>query len=324
MRKILHTASYSGIPWDILCSVVPKGFVVETLKSPNRECLLNQAVDADYLLVSGRLAIDEEVLVAAPHLKMIQRTGVGTEMLDLDAIRRHGIPVYVNAGVNAQSVAEHTLTLMLACLKQLPRINRRTHDGVWEKQASGLQTRELGGKTVGLVGMGNIGRIVSRMVDAFGANVCYTDIIRQPEIFEKDLRLTYFPSFEEMLPNVDILSFHCPLTSDNVEMLNTATLSMMKPGAVVINTARGKLINPDDLYDALLSGRVFSAGLDTHFEEPIKDDNRLLELENVIMTPHIGGLSYEAFHSMMQGAMDNIVAFEDGLLDQIEGKRLKF
>lgn len=324
MKKILHTASYSGTPWDILRSVVPEGFRVETLDSLDRECLLRQAVDADYLLVSGRLSIDKEVLESAPHLKMIQRTGVGTEMLDLDAIKQRGIPVYVNAGVNAQSVAEHTLTLILSCLKQLPRINRQTHSGIWRKQASGLQTRELRGRKVGLVGMGNIGRIVSRMLNAFGAIVLYTDVVRQPESVEKDLGLTFCSSFEEMLPLVDVLSFHCPLTPENVEVLNARTLSLMKPGAVVVNTARGKLINPDDLYDALVSGRILFAGLDTHFEEPIKDGYKLLGLENVILTPHIGGLSYEAFHSMMKGAMDNIVAFESGQLDQIEGKRLKF
>lgn len=324
MKKILHTASYSGTPWDILRSVVPEGFRVETLDSLDRECLLRQAVDADYLLVSGRLSIDKEVLESAPHLKMIQRTGVGTEMLDLDAIKQRGIPVYVNAGVNAQSVAEHTLTLILSCLKQLPRINKQTHSGIWRKQASGLQTRELRGRKVGLVGMGNIGRIVSRMLNAFGAIVLYTDVVRQPESVEKDLGLTFCSSFEEMLPLVDVLSFHCPLTPGNVEVLNARTLSLMKPGAVVVNTARGKLINPDDLYDALVSGRILSAGLDTHFEEPIKDGYKLLGLENVILTPHIGGLSYEAFHSMMQGAMDNIVAFESGQLDQIEGKRLKY
>ena len=324
MRKILHTASYSGIPWDILRSVIPDGFCVETLDSLNRECLLRQVGDADYLLVSGRLAINEEILAAAPHLRMIQRTGVGTDMLDMEAIMQLGIPVYVNAGVNAQSVAEHTLTLILACLKQLPRINKRTQTGEWEKQASGLQTRELSGKTVGIVGMGNIGRIVSRLLNAFGANVIYTDVIRQPETVEKDLHLTYFPTFEALLPKVDILSFHCPLSADNIEVLNARTLSMMKPGSVVVNTARGKLINPDDLYDAIISGRILSAGLDTHYEEPIKEGYKLLGLENVILTPHIGGLSYEAFHSMMKGAMDNIVAFESGQLDQIEGKRLKF
>ena len=324
MRKILHTASYTGTPWDILRSVVPDGFLVETLDSPTRECLLRRTVDADYLLVSGRLSIDEKVLEAASHLKMIQRTGVGTEMLDLVAIKQRGIPVYVNAGVNAQSVAEHTLTLILACLKQLPRIDKQTHAGIWAKQATGLHTRELYGKVVGLVGMGNIGRIVSRMLNAFGATVIYTDVIRQPETVEKDLQLTYYPSFEEMLPRVDILSFHCPLTSENVEMLNARTLSMMKQGAVVVNTARGKLINPNALYDALVSRRILSAGLDTHYEEPIREDNKLRGLDNVILTPHIGGLSYEAFHSMMKEAMGNIVAFESDHLDQIERKRLKY
>ena len=172
--------------------------------------------------------------------------------------------------------------------------------------------------------MGNIGRIVSRLLNAFGAIVFYTDVARQPGKVEKDLDLTFCPTFEEMLPQVDVLSFHCSLTPDNVEILNARTLSLMKPGAVVVNTARGKLINPDDLCDALVSGQILSAGLDTHYQEPIHKEYRLLGLENVILTPHIGGLSYEAFHSMMKEAMDNIVAFESGLLDQIEGKRLKF
>ena len=131
MAKILHTYRYSGTPWDILREVVPDGFTIETLKEPTRECLLAQAEDADYFLVSGRLKIDADVLQAAPHLKMIQRTGVGTEMLDLAAIRQRGIPVYVNAGVNARSVAEHTLTLILACLKRLPEVNAQVHQGVW-------------------------------------------------------------------------------------------------------------------------------------------------------------------------------------------------
>ena len=140
--KILHTARYTGIPWEILKTVVPEGFTVETLEELSCDCLIRQAVDADYLLVSGRLPIDEGVLSSAKHLKMIQRTGVGTEMLDIDAIKSHCIPVYVNVGVNAQSVAEHTLTLMLAALKRLPQINTQTHNGVWKKQQVGVRSEE--------------------------------------------------------------------------------------------------------------------------------------------------------------------------------------
>ena len=179
---ILHTARYTGIPWDILKSVVPEGFEVKTLEELKYDCLVREAVDADYLLVSGRLPIDEGVLSVAKHMKMIQRTGVGTEMLDVEAIKQHGIPVYVNAGVNAQSVAEHTLTLILACLKRLPQINQQTHQGIWKKQQVGVTTHELKGKTVGLVGMGNIGRLVASMLQPFGAKMIYTDVVRQKDV----------------------------------------------------------------------------------------------------------------------------------------------
>lgn len=320
--KILHTARYLGLPWEILKSVVPDGFTVETLDELSYDCLLRQAVDADYLLVSGRLPIDEGVLSAAKHLKMIQRTGVGTEMLDVDAIKLHGIPVYVNAGVNAQSVAEHTMTLILSALKRLPKINAQTHNGVWKKQQVGVTTHELKGKTVGLVGMGNIGRLVAAMLKPFGAKVVYTDMFRPKEEVETDLGLTYCESFENMLPQCDILSFHCPLTKENTEMLNKETLAMMKQGTIVVNTARGKLINPDDLYEALKSGHLSGAALDTHNEEPLKEGYKLAELDNVILTPHIGGLSYEAFHQMMKDAVENIVAFEEGKIQQIEKHKI--
>lgn len=319
---ILHTARYTGIPWEILKNVVPRGFEVKTLDELNYNCLVCEVVSADYLLCSGRLPIDEGVLSAAKYLKMIQRTGVGTEMLDMEAIKKHGIPVYVNAGVNAQSVAEHTLTLILACLKRLPQINLQTHQGVWKKQQVGVTTRELKGKTVALVGMGNIGRLVAQMLQAFGANIIYTDVIRQPAETEQRLDLSFYDSFEDMLPEADILSFHCPLVKENTEILNHSTLTMMKKGAIVVNTARGKLINPEDLYEALVSGHLSGAALDTHYEEPIKEGYKLAGLDNVILTPHIGGLSYEAFYQMMADAIRNIVAFEEGHFAEIESKRI--
>ena len=321
MKKILHTAKYTGIPLEILKEACPDGFTVKTLDEATLEQLVKEAYDAEYFLVSGRLPINKVVLDNAPRLKMIQRTGVGTEMLDLEEIQHRGIPVYVNAGVNAQSVAEHTLTLILSCLKRLPQVNEQTHEGIWKKQQTGVTTRELHGKTVALVGMGNIGRLVAQMLAPFGAQVIYTDVFRQPIDIERRHNLTYYDSFEKLLPLVDILSFHCPLTSENTEILNKRTLSMIKKGAIVVNTARGKLINPSDLYEALKIGHISAAGLDTHYDEPIKEDYQLLELENVILTPHIGGLSHEAFRSMMIGAMENIVAFDNGLFESISNAK---
>ncbi len=322
MPKILHTARYTGIPWDLLKSIVSEGFTVKTLDELSYECLLRECVDADYLLVSGRLPIDEGVLSAAKQLKMIQRTGVGTDMLDLDAIGQHGIPVYVNKGVNARSVAEHTLTLMLCCLKNIPQIDRQVKSGVWKKQQTGVSCNELYGKTVGLVGMGAIGRRVASYLIAFGARVLYTDLFRLPEEQEAALSVSYVPSFEELLPQVDILSFHCPFTKDNKDMLNADTISLMKDGAMVVNTARGKLIEQQALYNSLKNGKLRSSALDVYYEEPLPKDYLLAQLDNVILTPHIGGLSYEAFHEMIKEAVENIEAFENGQISEIASKRL--
>lgn len=322
MPKILHTARYTGEPWEILKSVIPSKFNVETLDELNKECLLRQCVDADYLLVSGRLPIDEDVLNAAKHLKMIQRTGVGTEMLDLEAIKKHEIPVYVNHGVNARSVAEHTITLMLCCLKNIPKIDKQVKVGIWKKQLTGVTCHELFGKTVGLVGMGAIGKLVAEYLKVFGAKVFYTDLYRLPEEQEKELSLTYIETFEELLPHIDILSFHCPLTKENQEILNPSAFTKMKDGALVINTARGKLINEDALYEALINGKIRSAALDVHYEEPIKGFSRFADMDNVILTPHIAGLSYETFQAMMSGAIENIVLFEDNNFESIKNKLL--
>lgn len=322
MPKILHTARYTGVPLEILKSVVPDGFIMEILEDSTRESLIRQVCDVDYLLVSGRLVIDEEVLSAARHLKMIQRTGVGTEMLDMEAIHRHNIPLYVNRGVNARSVAEHTLTLILCCLKNIPQIDKQVKSGIWKKQQIGVTCNELYGKTVGLVGMGSIGRQVAAYLRIFGAELLYTDIYRLTEEQEKELGLTYIPTFEGLLPLVDILSFHCPLTSENKEMLNVETIAKLKNGAIVINTARGKLIDEIALYNALVSKKLRMVALDVHYEEPMPKDSPLTTLDNIILTPHIGGLSYEAFHDMMKGAMENIKAYEGGFFEKIKLKKL--
>ena len=328
MPKILHTYRYTGRPWEILQSVVPEGYTVKTLDEPTQEQLVKEAADADYLLVSGRLKINKEVLDSAKNLKMIQRTGVGTEMLDKEEIKSRGIPVYVNSGVNARSVAEHTITLILSCLKRVPAIDKQVRNGVWKKQETGTSCHELYGKTVALVGMGAIGRQVAKYLNCFGARVIYTDIFQQSKDVEEELNLTFYPFLQpstinhQLLAEADILSFHCPLTEDNKEMLNASTISEMKNGAIVVNTARGKLINESDLYEALTSGKLTSAGLDVHYEEPMLNDDPLGTLDNVILSPHIAGLSFETFHSMMKGAVDNIVAYDQGNKQIIDDKKI--
>lgn len=325
MPKILHTYRYTGRPWEILQSVVPAGYTVKTLDEPTYDQLVKEAVDADYFLVSGRLPIDKGVLDAAKNLKMIQRTGVGIEMLDKEEIKRRGIPVYVNAGVNARSVAEHTLALMLACLKRIPAIDKQVRQGIWKKQETGTSCHELYGKTVGLVGMGAIGKQVAEYLHVFGAEIVYTDINRLPAELEQRYNASYIPLLEELLPQVDILSLHCPLTADNKEFINKKTLALMKKNTIIINTARGKLIDEPALYHALKEGRVCAAGLDVHYEEPISINNHLLStLENVILTPHISGLSFETFYVMMADAVKNIITYDQGKEHLIIENKLKY
>ncbi|MBR5971064.1 MAG: 2-hydroxyacid dehydrogenase [Paludibacteraceae bacterium] len=323
MPKILHTYRYTGTPWEILKSVVPDGYTIKTLDCPTQEQLVKEAIDADYFLVSGRLLINEEVLANAPKLKMIQRTGVGIDMLDKEAIKRRNIPVYVNAGVNARSVAEHTVTLILSCLKNLPLISTNVKNGIWKKQETGVSCNELYGKTVAMIGMGNIGRITAGILHAFGANVIYTDIVRQSEDVEKSLGISFRASFDEMLPDADILSFHCPLTDQNQKILNAESIRKMKDNAIVVNTARGKLIDEEALYKALISGRIRAAGLDVHYEEPMLENNPLKTLDNVILTPHIAGLSFESFQNMMKNAVENIVAFDRRDFEIIKNKEIR-
>ena len=297
------TNKYVGAPLDIVRSQVPAGFEIVFLAEQTQEALLDQGADADYILAGGRLRITREVLDRAEKLRMIQRSGVGLDGLDLDAIREKGIPLYVNRGVNAQSVAEHTLLLMLACLRRLPIVHGNTKNGVWKKQEQGVQTFELHGKTVGIIGMGSIARRLVGLLKPFGVKILYYDVFRQP------------------LRTSDIVSMHCALTDDTRGMMRRETIGRMKDGAILVNTARGGLVRTADLADALRSGKLSFAGIDVHETEPMGADDPLRDLENVILTPHIAGVTADSFRAMMHDAFRNIECFEKGCLEAIEPYR---
>ncbi len=320
---ILLTNHYEGNPKTILEQCAGDDLEIRMLPKAGREELLQMIPEADYLLVSGRLRIEREALEKAGKLKMIQRTGVGLDNMDLDAIREIGIPLYVNQGVNANSVAEYTLTLMLAALKRTWAVNLQMRQGIWKKQETGLQTRELAGKTVGLIGMGQIGQRVARMLIGFDTKTIYHDIVRLSVEKERELKLEYV-SWEELLQRSDIISLHCSYSPGRGCLITRKEMAMMKDQVILINTARGKLICQADLEEALQSGKIGACGLDVFEEEPPAEAFPLAGLDNVLVSPHIAGLSYEAFHRMMRSAMDNIRAFDRGQLQQIEERRYKW
>lgn len=321
MPIIQITNTYEGAVLDIVKDCVPEGFEVRTLPE-NSIVALNEAVrDSDYILASGRLHISKEILMNAPHLKMIQRTGVGLDTLDLDAIKAAGVRVYVNQGVNAQSVAEHTILLILACLRKLTLIDAAAKKGIWEKQSQGIITHELSEKTVGIIGVGNIGKKVAVLLNAFGANILYFDKYRLSSSEEEKFRVR-FADIDELFIRSDIITLHCALTDQNKEMVNNRTLGLMKDGSVIVNTARGALVNEDDLLAAINTGKISFAGLDVHAEEPYSKNDLLIKSDHVIATPHIAGVSYDSFKAMMAGAMNNIKKFENGEFDSIKKSRL--
>lgn len=320
--KILLTNHYEGKPAEIIKSAVPDGFKLEMLESVSQQELEGKVKEAEYLLVSGRLKINRTVLGNAQNIKMIQRTGVGLDSIDLEYIRNHDIPFYVNKGVNAQSVAEHTILLMLASLRNLVEINENTKRGIWKKQAQGVCTHELCGKTVGLIGMGAIGRKVAGMLKAFGAEVLYNDVSKMKQEDENALGIK-FSTREEIIEKSDIISLHCPLTDDTHHMINDRAVNKMKNGVILINTARGGLIDEAALINGIKNGKIAGAGIDVYEKEPV-DNSEVLNLQNVITTPHIGGVTYDSFYQMMYQAMRNIEMFDKGQLQEIEQSRYKF
>ncbi len=301
---------------QIVHSQVPEGFDIRFLPEQTQEALTASVADVDYILAGGRLKINREVLDKAGKLQMIQRSGVGLDALDLDAIKEKGIPLYVNQGVNAESVAEHALLLMLSCFRKLPTINRNTKAGIWKKQEQGVQTAELKGKTVGIIGMGNIAKTLVGLLKPFHVCILYYNLLQMDPSFESENNMT-FVDIDELLSSSDVVTIHCALTDETRKLINTKNVSKMKNGAILINTARGEIVDPAAVSDALESGKLSYAAFDVHAMEPIPEDYPLKEIDNVILTPHIAGVTADSFRAMMHDAFRNIVCFDKGELESI-------
>lgn len=321
MPVILLTNRYSENVLKVVREQLPYGFEFISLENASKEALIEKAPLADYFLASGRLGIDRDAIDAATKLKMIQRTGVGTDTIDLAYLNSKGIPVYVNRGVNAVSVAEHTILLILSVLRRISEVDASVKSGIWNKNDVGISCLSLYDKTIGIIGVGNIGKNVVRMLQPFGVTILYYNRSRLSENEEKELNIHYC-ELNDLLKQVDILSLHCPLTPQTRGFIGPTEFKIMKKGSFIINTARGPLVDESALVSALQSGHIRGAGLDVFSKEPITKDNLLLRMNNVILTPHIGGLTLEPFSKMMRDAFENIQLYEDGQFELLESKRL--
>ena len=279
------------------------------------EEILTQAPDAEILLVNPTIGVSSKLIEGLPRLRLIQTEGVGFEGVELEAAKNRNIYVCNCRGVNARAVAEHTVMLMLCCLRDVINGYQDVMEGRQnEKKVFYMKTgalRELGDCTVGFIGYGAIGREAARLTRAFGAKTLYY----KPN--PADQEYAEYCELDELLRKSDIVSLNLPLTRETENMADAAFFSRMKKGAYLINTARGGLVNSRDLINAIACGQLAGAGLDVLDKEPVRRDHVLITApeevrRKIIFTPHIGGVSASAFTRTYDVIMENIRRTRNG------------
>jgi phosphoglycerate dehydrogenase-like enzyme len=265
--------------------------------------------------VGGITPIPASLMDAAPALRLIHKWGIGVDKIDLAAARARGIPVAITAGANAVAVAEFTLLLMLAVLRRLPYREAQLRSGEWNRARgeTRLEARQLRGKLVGLVGLGAIGRQVAKRLQAFDAEVRYFDI-RRPTPAEEQALGVRFQALDGLLSEVDIVSLHVPYTPATRRMLSRERIARLRPGAIVINTARGEVVDEAALAEALVSGRLGGAGLDVFGGEPPGADHPLLgvRVPGLVLAPHVAGSVFDNVANVARHVFRNIQRVLDG------------
>ena len=263
------------------------------------EALLTRLLPATDVLWHVLKPCTAAMIAAAPRLKLIQKIGVGVNTIALDAAKARGIPVCNLPGTNTRAVAELTLTLMLATLRRLPRFDAALRHGTWSDPDLQDGIFELGGRTVGLVGYGAAPRLLAPVLRALGCRLLYAARRTLSDALGERRTL------DALLAEADIVSLHVPLTGETASLIDAAALARMKPGAILINTARGGLVDQAALVAALRSGRLAAAGLDVFADEPPDPKDPLLALPNAVVTPHIAWLTTDTFDRSFSLAAEN-------------------
>jgi D-3-phosphoglycerate dehydrogenase / 2-oxoglutarate reductase len=263
-----------------------------------------EAIDA---VISRTVNLTARAIDACPTLKVVSRHGVGVTNVDVEACTRRGIPIYVTPGANAQSVAELTVGLMIAAARQIAWLDREIRAGRWTRAQDGI---ELYDRTIGLVGFGQIGQRVARVCLALGMKVVAFDPGFAAARRMGDVEIA--SSLADVLPRSDVLSLHIPLTPRTRGLIGADQLALMPRASILVNTARGEVVDEAALIAALQTGQLAAAGLDTMAEEPLPTGSALAALPNVILTPHVGGSTPAALNNMADAAASHAIGFLDG------------
>ncbi|WP_180174198.1 2-hydroxyacid dehydrogenase [Acinetobacter sp. YH01022] len=272
--------------------------------------LLERVQEAE-VIISNKVVVDAATLQQCPQLKLILISATGTNNIDLVQARKQGIVVCNCQGYGTAAVAQHTLSLMLALATSLLKYDRAVKQGEWNKASQfcllDFPIIELSGKTLGIVGYGELGQAVAKLAEAFGMKVLVASLANRPGDASR-------VPFAELLPQVDFLSLHCPLTDDTRDLIDAQAFDAMKPSAFLINCARGGIVNEAALADALRQGKIAGAATDVLTVEPPRQGNVLLadDIPNLIITPHSAWGSVDARQRIVQQMQQNVVAFKAG------------
>ncbi|MGC4018156.1 MAG: phosphoglycerate dehydrogenase [Muricomes sp.] len=255
--------------------------------------------------IAGLDYVTEKVINSCSNLKVISRYGAGYDRVDIAAAKAKGIPVTNTPGVNAEAVGELAFSLILSLARRITYLNQATRNGEWVR-STGM---ELKGKTIGIMGLGAIGKVVARCARGFEMNVmAYDPYINEAYCLENNIRAC---TFDEVIEEADVISLHLPLTDTTRHLINNDTIARMKPSAILINTSRGGIIDEDAAYHALKESRLGGLGLDAFEIEP-PTSSKLFELDNVVVTPHTGAHTKEATDNMAYGSIQNLIDILSG------------
>ncbi|MBM7583232.1 D-3-phosphoglycerate dehydrogenase [Caldicoprobacter guelmensis] len=306
MKKVLLPEKIIDEALQLLKSKVE----VVILDDITEQTIINEVHDAFAIILRSRAKITRRIIEAAPKLKIISRTGAGYDNIDVEAATQYGVMVCNLPGINSVPVAEHTIALMLALVKQIPKMDSYVRNKQWHKRNE-LIAEEVVGKNVGIIGLGKIGREVLVRCKALGMNILgYDPYIDKQQFNSNDIQ--FCNSLDEIFSKADIITLHVPNITETRGMVTKQLIDLMKPTAYIINTSRGEVIDQDALVKALKERRIAGAALDVFHKEPLEPDNPLLELDNVILTPHVAALTKESGVKMAVEAVKQVIDYLEG------------
>jgi len=309
MKAVLQYRATAGFRREI-DTTAPDWLTVVVIDEDHDERFAEEMADADVLLHVLK-PVTAATIGAASKLKLIQKIGVGVNTIDLDAARAHGTGVANMPGTNTDAVAEAALALLLAVLRRVVTLDAKTRAGTgWHLDDDLVDNiGEIRGRTVGLVGFGAVAQRFAAILRVLGAEVLYTATAPKPDVAAG---LAAWRPLDQLLRDADIVSLHAPLTPDTAHLIDAASIASMKPGAVLVNTARGGLVDEGALVDALRTGRLRGAGLDVFDQEPVDPANPLLTIDTAVVMPHTAWLTPETLERSMVVAFENCRRVRDG------------